>query len=118
MCLAYRFITTSSGQKCHPPPHSYELQYSSNPIPATVSIAFSASTLNSKDIYHGFKRFDVAPPLRSWHVLELEREEDNDRRDNQSGIQARGGDVVVLMPPTRPPAHDPVVEDKAKDSPG
>lgn len=60
---------------------------------------------------------DIPPPLRNMSVAEVETEADEDGGDEEAGVESCGGDVVVLHPPSSPPALDEIVEDGSNETP-
>lgn len=63
------------------------------------------------------QRPSIAKPIRRLGLGEVEAEKHDNRRDNETAVQGRAGDVVVLQPPGVPATLDEPVEDGAHDAP-
>lgn len=68
-------------------------------------------------IIHIVVRDADPPPARHRRIRQIDRQDDNDRTNSQSGIQARGSDVVEAHPPAPVLVPDVFIEDEADDAP-
>jgi hypothetical protein len=66
---------------------------------------------------HSIVDIDIAPPLWWRGVGEVQREEDDNGRDEKTSVKRCGCDVVILQPPASPAALDVVVEDNTDNTP-
>lgn len=66
---------------------------------------------------HSVIDIDIAPPLWCRGVGQVQREEDDDGRNEETSVERCGCDVVILQPPASPAALDVEVEDDTDDAP-
>jgi hypothetical protein len=58
-----------------------------------------------------------SPPLGYRDIRQNNGEENNNGGQNEARVKSCSSNIVVSMPPTAPPASNPVVENEAKDNP-
>lgn len=68
--------------------------------------------------YQGIIHIHIPPPLRDLDARQRDGEEDHNRREYKTGVEAGSRDVVVGAPPAGPAAADPVVEEQTEEAPG